>query len=70
VSTPLLLANENWPRPALLALRNAGLDVEAVAVLCPGARAVLYLLPQASGVTGHLVVVCGRSVRRRALPAA
>lgn len=29
----LLLANENWPRPALLALRAAGLDVQAVAGL-------------------------------------
>lgn len=32
-----LLANENWPRPALLALRAAGLDVEAVAETMPGA---------------------------------
>jgi predicted nuclease of predicted toxin-antitoxin system len=32
-----LLANENWPRPALLALRAAGLDVQAVAEAMPGA---------------------------------
>ena len=32
-----LLANENWPRPALLALRAAGLDVEAVAETMPSA---------------------------------
>lgn len=122
MSTPLLLANENWPRPALLALRGAGLDVGAVAELCPAAsdaevlqraaaegrwlltfdrdygelvfaraeppplaivylrqgpfapewpaRATLDLLPQAGWVSGHLVVVSGRSVRRRALPAA
>ena len=37
MSLPLLLANENWPRPALLALRDRGLDVGAVAELCPGA---------------------------------
>jgi hypothetical protein len=33
----LLLANENWPRPALLALRAAGLDVQAVAEFMPAA---------------------------------
>lgn len=32
-----LLANENWPRPALLALRAAGLDVQAVAETMPRA---------------------------------
>jgi len=32
-----LLANENWPRPAPLALRAAGLDVEAVAEIMPRA---------------------------------
>ena len=32
-----LLANENWPRPALLALRAAGLDVQAVAEEMPRA---------------------------------
>jgi predicted nuclease of predicted toxin-antitoxin system len=121
VTAPLLLANENWPRPALLALRAAGLDVQAVselmarasdaevlrhaaaegrwvltfdrdygelvfarAVPAPPAivylrqgayapdwpaRVVLDLLPQADWVAGHLVVVAGRSVRRRALPA-
>jgi len=28
----LLLANENWPHPALSALHAAGLDIQAVAV--------------------------------------
>lgn len=116
-----LLANENWPRPALLALRAAGLDVQAVAERMPGAsdaavlrhaavegrwvltfdrdygelvfaravpppraivylrqgayppdwpaRAVLELLSRADWVEGHLVVVSGRAVRRRPLPA-
>lgn len=118
----LLLANENWPRPALLALRAAGLDVQAVAEQMPRAsdtevlrhaaaegrwvltfdrdygelvfaravspppaivylrqgayapdwpaRVVLDLLPLADWVAGHLVVVSGRALRRRALPAA
>ncbi len=122
MNPPQLLANENWPRPALLALREAGLVVQAVAERCPGAsdtqvlrlaasegrwlltfdrdygelvfaravppppaivylrqgpyapewpaRAILDLLPQAGWVVGHLVVVSGRSVRRRPLPAA
>jgi predicted nuclease of predicted toxin-antitoxin system len=122
VSTPPLLANENWPRPALLALRAAGLDVQAVGERMPRASdaevlhhaasegrcvltfdrdygelvfaravapppaivylrqgvyapdwpasVVLNLLPRADWVAGHLVVVAGRSVRRRALPAA
>lgn len=122
MTAPQLLANENWPRPALLALRAAGLDVQAVAERMPRAtdaqvlrhaasegrwvltfdrdygelvftravppppaivylrqgafapdwpaRALLDLLPQADWVVGHLVVVAGRSVRRRALPAA
>lgn len=117
-----LLANENWPRPALLALRAAGLDVEAVAETLPGAGdarvlrhaaaqdrwlptfdrdygelvfarsvppppAIVYLrqggyaidwpaqvvpdlLPRADWVAGHLVVVSGRALRRRALPKA
>ena len=30
------LADENFPRPALLALRNAGNDVRSVAEDCPG----------------------------------
>lgn len=116
-----LLANENWPRPALLALRAAGLDVDAVAEAMPGApdahvlkqaaahgrwvltfdrdygelvfarrappppaivylrqgpyapdwpaQVVLELLPRAEWVTGHLVVVSGRALRRRPLPA-
>jgi predicted nuclease of predicted toxin-antitoxin system len=118
----LLLANENWPRPALLALRAAGMDVQAVAERMPRAsdievlrhaaadgrwlltfdrdygelvfaravppppaivylrqeayapdwpaRVVLDLLPRADWVTGHLVVISGRALRRRALPAA
>jgi predicted nuclease of predicted toxin-antitoxin system len=118
----LLLANENWPRPALRALRAAGLDVEAVAEQMPRAsdaevlrhaaaegrwvltfdrdygelvfaraappppaivylrqgayapdwpaRVVLDLLPRADWVAGHLVVVSGRALRRRPLPAA
>jgi len=32
-----LLANENFPRPALQALRGAGVDVEAVGELMPAA---------------------------------
>lgn len=119
MNTPRLLANENWPRPALVALRAAGLDVQAVAERMPRAtdaevlrhaaaearwvltfdrdygelvfaravppppaivylrqgtyapewpaRVVLDLLPQADWVAGHLVVVSGRSVRRRPL---
>ena len=115
-----LLANENWPRPALLTLRAAGLDVEAVAETMPRAtdtqvlrhaakqqrwvltfdrdygelvfarlvpappaivylrqgayapdwpaQVVLDLLARADWVAGHLVVVNGRSLRRRALP--
>lgn len=117
-----LLANENWPRPALLALRASGLDVQAVAECMPGAsdadvlrraaaedrwlltfdrdygelvfaravpppRAIVYLrqgsyalhwpaqvvqdlLSRADWVAGHLVVVSGRALRRRALPVA
>jgi len=116
-----LLANENWPRPALLALRAQGLDVESVTELMrrasdvdvlrhavaqqrwiltldrdygelvfrrqlPPPPAIVYLrqgpfapawpaqvvnslLARASWATGHLVVVDGRTVRRRALPA-
>lgn len=115
-----LLANENFPRPALLVLRAAGVDVEAVAETMPGAsdrdilqhaalanrwlltfdrdygelvfrravppppaivylrmgtyspawpaQAVLSLLERVEFVTGHLVVVDGRTVRRRPLP--
>ena len=116
--TPALLANENWPRPSLLALRAAGLDVESVGERMPAAsdlevlqyaaqssrwvltfdrdygelvfarrapqpptiiylrqgrfppdwpaQAVLGLVPQADWTQGHLVVVDGRTVRRRA----
>lgn len=38
-----LLANENWPRPALLALRAGGVDVEAVTEIMPGASDVNVL---------------------------
>ena len=120
MTSPPLLADENWPRPALLALRAAGLNVQSVAELMPRAsdaevlrhaaaagrwvltfdrdygelvfaraappppaivylrqgayapewpaRILLDLLPQVDWVHGHLVVVSGRSVRRRALP--
>lgn len=120
--TVRLLANENWPRPAVLALRFAGIDVEAVAELMASAtdsavlrhaastdrwlltfdrdygelvfaravppppaivylrqgafapdwpaRVVLDLVPRAEWVLGHLVVVSGRALRRRALPPA
>jgi predicted nuclease of predicted toxin-antitoxin system len=115
-----LLADENFPRPALLALRAAGVDVEAVAEIMPGAsdrtvlqhaattnrwlltldrdygelvflravasppaiiylrigsyapdwaaQVVLSLLDRAEFVNGHLVVVNGRTARRRPLP--
>ena len=117
-----LLVNENWPRPALLARRSAGLDVQAVVERMPGATdaevlrlasdenrwvltfdrdygelvfarsvppppAIVYLrqgayapewparvvhdlLSLADWVDGHLVVVTGRGLRRRRLPAA
>jgi predicted nuclease of predicted toxin-antitoxin system len=32
-----MLANENWPRPSLLRLRDAGLDVASVSELMPRA---------------------------------
>ncbi|MGE0373383.1 MAG: DUF5615 family PIN-like protein [Gammaproteobacteria bacterium] len=116
-----LLANENWPHPALLALRVAGMDVQSVAERMPRAsdtavllyaaterrwvltfdrdygelvfaravapppaiiylrqgayapewpaRVVLDLLQKKDWVTGHLVVVTGRALRRRPLPA-
>jgi hypothetical protein len=35
--TVRLLANENFPRPALLALRAAGVDVESVGERMPSA---------------------------------
>jgi predicted nuclease of predicted toxin-antitoxin system len=120
--TIALLANENWPRPALAPLRSAGLDVLAVGEVMPRASdrvvlaraaaegrwvltfdrdygelvfarlvppppaivylrqgryppawpatVVLDLIERADWVNGHLVVVNGRSVRRRALPPA
>jgi predicted nuclease of predicted toxin-antitoxin system len=116
-----LLANEDFPRPALAALRAAGVDVEAVGELMPmagntkalgyavqsgrwvvtfdrdygeyvfarrvasppaivylrqgsyapswPAEAVLAAIACQDVVLGHLVVIDGRSVRRRALPA-
>lgn len=115
-----MLASENWPRPALLALRAAGLDDDAVTERMPRARdievlrlaaiegrwvltfdgdygelifartvfpplaivclrqgafaldwpanVVLGLIRRADWVTGHLVVVSGRALRRRRLP--
>lgn len=120
MTTPPLLANENFPRPAILTLRAAGLDVDSVAEIMRGASdeavlahaahrgawlltfdrdygelvfarrapappAILYLrqgayhpswpaeavraaLERAEFVRGHLVVVNGRAMRRRALP--
>lgn len=119
--TVRLLANENWPRPALLALRAQGLDIEAVAEImrCASdaevlrhaaaqqrwiltldrdygelvfrrqlppppaivyvrqgrfapdwpAQAVTSLLSRAAWAAGHMVVIDGRTVRRRPLPA-
>ncbi|GAB4039025.1 MAG: hypothetical protein Fur0014_08390 [Rubrivivax sp.] len=51
------------PPPAIVYLRQG-----AYAPDWP-ARALLDLLPQADWVRGHLVVVSGRSVRRRPLTA-
>ena len=120
--TVRMLANENFPRPALLALRAAGVDVESVSEQMPSASdaevlayaathklwlvtfdrdygelvfvrnapappAILYLrqgpyppawpaeavlaaLNRADFVAGHLVVMAGQSMRRRALPTA
>ncbi|HNT40074.1 MAG TPA: DUF5615 family PIN-like protein [Rubrivivax sp.] len=122
MTAPRLLANENFPRPALLKLRAAGVEVEAVAETMPRASdaavlahaaataawlltfdrdygelvfarqappppAIVYLrqgayspewpaeavrsaLARADFVLGHLVVIDGRALRRRALPAA
>lgn len=119
---PPMLVNETWPRPALLRLRAAGLDVQSLSELMPRAsdaevlrhaaaqgrwvltfdrdygelvfaravppppatvylrqgpytpewpaEAVLQPLHQADWVSGHLVVVSGRALRRRALPVA
>lgn len=116
-----LLANENFPRPALAALRAAGVDVESAGELMPmasdtkvlehavlsgrwvvtfdrdcgehvfarrvapppaivylrqgsyapsgPAEAVLAAIARQDFVLGRLVVIDGRSVRRRALPA-
>lgn len=119
--TVRLLVNENFPRPALFALRDAGVPAEAVAERMPAAsdadvlayaaanglwlvtfdrdygelvfmrkvaappaivylrqgayppawpaEAVLSVMARTDFVAGHLVVISGRSVRRRALPA-
>ena len=119
--TVRLLADENFPRPALLALRSAGVEVDSVSELMLAAsdrdvlayavahgrwlvtfdrdygelvfvrkaappEAILYLrqgaytpewpaeamlsiLADPSFASGHLVVISGRSVRRRPLPA-
>jgi predicted nuclease of predicted toxin-antitoxin system len=122
VTPPRLLANENVPYPALMLLRERGIEIESVmedmrgatdaAVLAhackqgqwlltfdrdygelvfanaaPAPPAIVYvrqgpyppeqladmvqaLLQDAEFVVGHLVVVSGRSMRRRPLPAA
>ena len=46
--TVQLLANENWPRPALLRLRAVGLDVQAVRENMPGASDIGVLQHAAS----------------------
>lgn len=115
-----VLANENFPRPSVLALRALGVDVESVAESMPGAtdrvvlkhavgtgrwlltfdrdygelvflravppppaivflrqgpyppgwagQAVYALLQRPDFAFGHLVVISGRTVRRRPLP--
>lgn len=120
--TVRLLANENFPLPALRALRAAGVDVDAIAERMPRASdaavlacaategrwlltfdrdygelvfarkaptppAILYFrqgayppdwpaqaalaaIARADFVAGHLVVIEGPRLRRRALPAA
>jgi predicted nuclease of predicted toxin-antitoxin system len=119
VSRPALLANENVPRPAIAALRTAGVTVVSVAETMPRAsdravpyavqnglwvltfdrdygelvfareaaappaivfvrqgpqpadafgRDVLALLDNADFALGHLVVLAGNRLRRRALP--
>ncbi len=67
--TVRLLANENFPRPTLLALRAAGVEVESVGERMPSASDDA-VLARADFVAGHLVVISGQSVRRRALPLA
>lgn len=56
--TVRLPANENWPRPALLAIRSAGIDVEAIAELMPGATDPAVLRHAAS--TGRWLLTFDR----------
>lgn len=74
MSAPLL-ANENWPRPALSALRAAGLDIQAVAERMPGASDAEVLRHAAAQGRWVLAfdrdygeLVFARSVHHRALP--
>lgn len=72
--TVRLLANENFPRPALLALRAAGIEVEAVAEAMPSA-ADSAVLAHAVARGAWLVTFdrdCGELVfaRKAAAPAA
>lgn len=121
MTPPRLLANENFPYPALKLLRERGIEIESVmesmrgatdtvvlahscahgqwlltfdrdygelvfANAAPAPPAIVYLrqgpyppeqlaamvqalLQDAEFVVGHLVVVSGRSLRRRPLPA-
>jgi predicted nuclease of predicted toxin-antitoxin system len=66
----LLLVNENWPRPALLALRAAGADVQAVAECMPRASDSEVL--RHASVEGHWVLTFDRDygglVFARAVP--
>jgi predicted nuclease of predicted toxin-antitoxin system len=55
---PRLLTNENFPRPALLALRAAGLDVESVTERMPGATDAVVLTHAAQ--TGRWIVTFDR----------
>jgi predicted nuclease of predicted toxin-antitoxin system len=55
---PRLLTNENFPRPALLALRAAGLDVESVTERMLGATDAIVLLHAAQ--TGRWIVTFDR----------
>lgn len=55
---PLLLTNENFPRPALLALRAAGLDVESVTEQMQGATDTVVLHHAAE--TGRWIVTFDR----------
>ena len=45
-----ILADENFPRPALAALREAGWDVFSIAEECPGELIFRHGLPAGSGV--------------------